>query len=386
MLNRNPPLPDPPNAGLIGQKGSRWALDTPALLVDRDALARNLAAMATHARAVGVNLRPHAKTHKSLAIARLQIEAGAIGISCATMGEAEVMIRGGLPGIHITSPQVTPAKLARLRPLNQGDHRGLSVVVDHPDNLEALADMARLDGKPLTVLIDFAAGHARTGCADPEAVIALARAAQAAPALRLLGIQSYSGQLQHIATRAARREQALRQAEILRAIVMQMKADGIAAPIVSGGGTGTFDLDPETRVFTELQVGSYVFMDVDYQRALQDGRNAPPFETSLFVQAAVVSVNAPGYVTTDAGLKSFATDGPLPIVAKGAAPGSRYEFFGDEHGKLFVPEGAERPHLGARIECVTPHCDPTVNLHDVFHVVSGDTLVDIWPIEARGKR
>lgn len=386
MLNRNPPLPDPPNAGLIGQPGSRWALDTPALLVDRDALARNLAAMAAHARAVGVNLRPHAKTHKSLAIARLQIEAGAIGISCATMGEAEVMIRGGLPGIHITSPQVTPAKLSRLRALNQGDHRGLSVVVDHPDNLMALADMGRLDGKPLAVLIDFAAGHARTGCADPEAVIALARAAQESPVLRLLGVQSYSGQLQHIATRAARREQALRQAEILRAIVMQMKTDGIAAPIVSGGGTGTFDLDPEARVFTELQVGSYVFMDVDYQRALQEGRNAPPFETSLFVQSGVVSVNAPGYVTTDAGLKSFATDGPLPVLAKGAAPGSRYEFFGDEHGKLFVPEGAERPRLGARIECVTPHCDPTVNLHDVFHVVSGDTLVDTWPIEARGKR
>ena len=171
MLNRNPPLPDPPNADLIGQKGSRWALDTPALLVDRAALARNIAAMAAHARAVGVNLRPHAKTHKSLAIARLQIEAGAIGISCATMGEAEVMIRGGLPGIHITSPQVTPAKLARLSALNQGDHRGLSVVVDHPDNLKDLADIARLSGKPLDVLIDFSAGHGRTGCADPEAVI-----------------------------------------------------------------------------------------------------------------------------------------------------------------------------------------------------------------------
>jgi D-serine deaminase-like pyridoxal phosphate-dependent protein len=389
MLNRNSPPRDPirgPNAGLIGQPGGRWALDTPALLVDRDALMRNLAAMAAHARAVGVALRPHAKTHKSLTIARLQVEAGAIGISCATLGEAEVMIAGGLPGVHITSPQVTPAKLARLGSLKRSDHRGLSVVVDHPDNLKDLAAAADGDGKPLDVLIDFAAGHARTGCADPEAVLALARAAQAAPALRLLGIQSYSGQLQHIATRAARRDQALRQADILRAILHRLRAEGIAAPVVTGGGTGTFDLDPEARVFTELQTGSYVFMDVDYQRALQDGRNTPPFETSLFVQSAVVSVNAPGYVTTDAGLKSFATDGPLPVVAKGAAPGSRYEFFGDEHGKLFVSPGETRPALGARIECVVPHCDPTANLHDVFHVVSGDTLVDIWPIEARGKR
>jgi len=157
-------------------------------------------------------------------------------------------------------------------------------------------------------------------------------------------------------------------------------------PIVTGGGTGTFDLDPERQIFTELQVGSYIFMDVQYLQALADGRNAPPFETSLFVATAVVSVNAPGYVTTDAGLKCFATDGPAPELASGAPAGSRYEFFGDEHGKLVLPPGAMRPALGARIECVTPHCDPTVNLHDFYHLVRGDTLVEIWPVDARGKR
>jgi D-serine deaminase-like pyridoxal phosphate-dependent protein len=127
-------------------------------------------------------------------------------------------------------------------------------------------------------------------------------------------------------------------------------------------------------------------MDVDYLRAMKDGRNTPPFETALFVQSAVVSVNARDYITTDAGLKSFATDGPLPEPALGALAGSRYEFFGDEHGRLFVPPGAERPGLGARVECVTPHCDPTVNLHDFYHLVRGDTLVDIWPVDARGRR
>jgi D-serine deaminase-like pyridoxal phosphate-dependent protein len=157
-------------------------------------------------------------------------------------------------------------------------------------------------------------------------------------------------------------------------------------PIVSGAGTGTFDLDPEARVLTELQVGSYVFMDVDYHRALADGRNAPPFETALFVSTAVVSVNAPGYVTCDGGLKCFATDGPAPEPASGAPRGSRYEFFGDEHGRLVLPPGAPKPPLGAIVECVTPHCDPTVNLHDFYHVVRGDTLVDIWPVDARGRR
>jgi 3-hydroxy-D-aspartate aldolase len=127
-------------------------------------------------------------------------------------------------------------------------------------------------------------------------------------------------------------------------------------------------------------------MDVVYQRALMDGCNVPAFETALFVATAVVSTNAPGYVTTDAGLKAFATDGPAPEVAIGAPEGSRYQFFGDEHGKLILPDGAEKPPLGTRIECVTPHCDPTVNLYDIYHVVRGDTLIDIWPIDARGKR
>ncbi|HUB96664.1 MAG TPA: DSD1 family PLP-dependent enzyme, partial [Stellaceae bacterium] len=162
--------------------------------------------------------------------------------------------------------------------------------------------------------------------------------------------------------------------------------DGIAVPIVTGGGTGTFDLDPEGRIFTELQVGSYVFMDVQYRQALADGRNTLPFETALYVGTAVVSANHASHVTTDAGLKSFATEGPPPEPASGAPPGSRYEFFGDEHGRLILPPGSQKPELAARIECVTPHCDPTVNLYDVYHVVDGDRLVEIWPVDARGKR
>jgi D-serine deaminase-like pyridoxal phosphate-dependent protein len=307
-------------------------------------------------------------------------------VCCATLGEAEVMVAGGIPGVHITSPQVTPAKIARLTALNALATRGLSVVVDNPDNLAALDQAARAAEKPLTVLVDFSAGHARTGCATEDDVVALAQAAAAARGLAFGGIQSYSGNLQHIPVRAERRARALQQLDVLRGIVERLRRSGIDVPIVSGAGTGTFDLDPEGRVFTELQVGSYLFMDVDYQRAQADGRNGPPFETALFVATAVVSVNAPGYVTTDAGLKAFATDGPAPEVARGVPPGSRYAFFGDEHGKLIFPEGAARPPLGTMIECVTPHCDPTVNLHDVYHIVRGDTLVDIWPVDARGKR
>lgn len=375
-----------PNEGLIGVPGSRRALDTPALVVDRDALLRNVAAMAAHARAADVALRPHAKTHKSLRIAEMQVAAGAIGICCATLGEAEVMVAGGIPGVHITSPQVTPPKIARLMALNARAERGLSVVVDHPDSLRALDRAAAAATRPLAVLIDFSAGHGRTGAATADDLVALVHAATQAEALTFAGIQCYSGNLQHIPVRAERRQRALAQLERLRGMLARLADEGIAVPIVSGAGTGTFDLDPEARVFTELQVGSYIFMDVDYLQAMKDGRNAPPFETALFVATSVVSANAQGYVTTDAGLKCFATDGPAPEVAMGAPPGSSYAFFGDEHGKLILPPGAAKPALGTMIECVTPHCDPTVNLHDLYHVVSADTLVEIWPVDARGKR
>ncbi len=375
-----------PNERFIGIKGGRALLDTPALLVELGALERNIAAMAAHARAARVALRPHAKTHKSLALARRQVEAGALGICCATLGEAEVMVGGAVPGVHITSPQVTDAKIARLVALNAAAPRGLSVVVDHPANLAALDSAAQAHGRKLDVLVDFEAGQGRTGVADEAALGALVRAALASEGLSFRGIQSYSGNLQHVPVRAERRARALAQVERLDAMLRNLRTNGIAPAIVTGGGTGTFDLDPDGKIFTELQVGSYVFMDVQYRDALADGRNAPPFETALLVETAVVSVNAKGYVTTDAGLKCFATDGPLPELLTGAPHGSRYEFFGDEHGRLVLPPGTAKPALGARIECMVPHCDPTVNLHDFYHVVDGDTLVAIWPIEARGKR
>jgi 3-hydroxy-D-aspartate aldolase len=375
-----------PNEALIGVPGSRAALDTPALVLDLDLLERNIATMAAHARAVGVALRPHAKTHKSIRIAELQVAAGALGVCCATMGEAEVMVRGGVPGVHITSPQVTPSKIARLTALNVGTHRGLSVVVDNPRNLAAIDAAARAAGKPLDVVVDFYANHGRTGTATEADAVALAQAVARSSILRFRGIQSYAGNVQHVAVREERRTRTLDMLKRVRDIVDELGALGIKASIVTGAGTGTFDLDPEAHVFTELQVGSYVFMDVDYNRALKEGRNALPFETSLFVQAAVVSTNAPGYVTCDAGLKCFATEGPKPEIARGAPEGSTYTWFGDEHGRLILPEGAARPEIGHKIECVTPHDDPTVNLHDFYHVVRGETLVDIWPVDARGKR
>jgi D-serine deaminase-like pyridoxal phosphate-dependent protein len=386
-------MPSPsfgPNETLIGTPGSRALLDTPALCIDIDAMERNIAAMAALCRDKGIALRPHAKTHKSVRIAEKQQAAGAIGICCATIGEAEIMASGGIAGIHVTSPQVTPSKITRAIVL-AGAERGFSVVIDDPKNLADLDAAARKTGKILDILVDYSAGHHRTGAATEEDVMVLARAAQRAEGLRFRGVQSYSGNLQHIADRAERQAKAKQRLSVLAALVATLRDSGIEVPIVTGSGTGTHDFDAETNVFTELQAGSYVFMDVDYIKALKDGRNALPFETSLFVQTAVVSANGAkipgGYVTTDAGLKSFATEGPKPEVMSGGPPGSTYAFAGDEHGRLFfLPGTTPIPRIGERIELVTPHCDPTVNLHDFYHLVRGDTLVDIWPVDARGKR
>jgi D-serine deaminase-like pyridoxal phosphate-dependent protein len=347
--------------------------------------------MAEFCRNKGIALRPHAKTHKSVRIAERQIAAGAIGICCATIGEAEVMVAGGIKGVHVTSPQVTPSKVARAVALNLAAVDGFSVVVDHPQNVADLSAAASAAGRTLDVLVDFSAGHHRTGAATVEDAIALAQAVDAAAGLRLAGLQSYYGNLQHIADRAERQEKTRRQLAILAGLVGTLQAAGLAVPVVTGSGTGTHDFDADAKVFTELQAGSYIFMDVDYARALRDGVNALPFETSLFVQTAVVSVasaSLPGsHVTTDAGLKCFATEGPKPEVMSGGPPVASYDYFGDEHGRLSFPPGTGPvPALGERVELVTPHCDPTVNLHDFYHVIRGDTLVDIWPVDARGKR
>jgi D-serine deaminase-like pyridoxal phosphate-dependent protein len=346
--------------------------------------------MAEFCRHQGVGLRPHAKTHQSVNIASRQIAAGAIGICCATIGEAEVMAAGGVRGMLVTSPQVTPPKIARVIALNLAATDGFAVVVDHPQNAADLAAAASASGKTLDVLVDFSSGHHRTGAATAEDAIALAQAVEAADGLRFAGLQAYYGNLQHIAGRAERQEKTRRQHAVIAGLVAQLRAAGLAVPVVTGAGTGTHDIDAEARVFTELQAGSYIFMDVEYAQALRDGRNALPFETSLFVQTAVVSVEsakAPGgYVTTDAGLKCFATEGPKPEVMSGGPPGAAYSYAGDEHGRLSFPAAGPVPALGERIELVTPHCDPTVNLHDFYHVVRGDTLVDIWPVDARGKR
>jgi 3-hydroxy-D-aspartate aldolase len=372
-----------PNAHLIGQAGSRAQLSTPALLLDFDAFQRNVAAMAGFCREHGVALRPHAKTHKSVEIARKQLEAGAAGICCATIGEAERLANGGIGNLLITSPIVTAPKLRRLAALQERSE-GLMVVADTVEAVEGLARTAAAADRQLWVLVDLGVGRRRTGCSGSAAALAVARRIADSNSLAFGGVQAYAGYLQHIADLAERRRQGAFEDIMVSEVLDRLAADRIPVPRVSGAGTGTHAIDAAGGLFSELQCGSYVFLDVDYAAVALRDDQPRPFAPALFVRTAVISANADHHVTTDAGLKAFATDGPRPLILRGAPAGAEYFFFGDEHGRVEL-EGAPR-HLpvGSVLECLTPHCDPTVNLYDVYHVVQGDTLIDVWPIDARG--
>jgi D-serine deaminase-like pyridoxal phosphate-dependent protein len=370
------------HAHLIGRQGGRADLNTPVLVVEVDILDANIATMAAFAAAHGLALRPHAKTHKSADIARRQMDAGAVGVCVAKLGEAEALAAGGVSSIHITSPVVSAPAIARLATLH-AVLPALTVVVDNSANVAALA--AAAFAPPLGVFIDVDPGIHRTGVTTPGAAVDLARAIGASPMLRYAGVQFYCGAEQHVPTAQARREAMIERNATLEAVIEALDAEGFAPPIVTGGGTGTFALDAEFGLLTELQAGSYIFMDEDYL-ACEPVAGAPTFAPSLFVDARVVSANSERLVTVDGGVKSFATDvNARPHVVAGAAAEAAYFPMGDEHGALLLPEGAKRPALGSVVTFTSPHCDPTVNLYDHYHLVRGDTLVDIWPVSGRGR-
>jgi 3-hydroxy-D-aspartate aldolase len=372
-----------PNARLIGKPRSRQALATPAVILDLDDFEHNLKAMMKLCRQAGLSLRPHAKTHKSVEIAKRQIAAGAIGISVATLREAAVMVEAGIPGVLLTTPVVGAVKIDALCDLI-GKSKGFMIVVDNPANVSALEAALERHGKKLTVLVDIDIGMKRTGVPDVPGALSLIRLVQSSRLLTLAGVQSYSGRVQHI-TRAGDRARIYgKQLQHLVAVLAAAKKAGYSPGIISGGGTGTFDFDRRAGLFTECQCGSYAVMDIEYEEVQLFADGPHPFKTALFVQCMVVSNNHRAIPTIDGGFKCFSMDGPIPRPARGAPAGAVYQFYGDEFGKIKLARKTDAMKLGAKVEIVTPHCDPTINLHDYYHCVRGNVLVDIWPVDARG--
>ncbi len=373
------------HAHLIDQQGSRADLNTPVLVLDVEALDRNIAAMAALVAGRGIALRPHAKTHKSVDIAKRQIEAGAVGVCCAKIGEAEALSEGGVTGILITSPVAAPRAIERLAAL-AATAEGLMAVVDHPGVAEKLQIALAATDANLDVIIDIDPGIARTGVASAETAVALANTIAVSPNLAYRGVQFYCGSQQHIESYADRRAAIVERTAYLQSVIAALADAGFAPEIVTGSGTGTHRIDLDLGVFTELQAGSYVFMDKQYLDCDLTGEGGdPPFEVSLSVDARVVSANHSGLVTIDAGYKSLSTDGGVAVVQRGAPETAFFAFMGDEHAALIAPGIGTQLAPGDPVSLTVPHCDPTVNLYDNYHVVQGDTLIDIWPVSARGR-
>lgn len=363
---------------LLGQSGARNQFNTPVLVIELEAFERNLTAMATFARSKGVALRPHAKTHKCIDIARRQMAAGAVGVCCAKLGEAEALALGGIESILITSPVVSTPAIERLIQLNRRI-KDLAVVVDHPDNVDALASAAGSD--PLTVLIDIDPGIRRTGVSSPDRAVRLLERIRSRRNLDYRGVQMYCGVQQHIQGYQDRAAAIVDRMNYLRQVIDLLTRHGGRPDVITGAGTGTHHIDADQSLYTEWQVGSYIFMDRQYAEC----DLGTTFEHSLFIDARVVSANTPGMATIDAGFKAMSTDAGAPLVVSGAPNATVYRFMGDEHGAVVDPASAHRWQIGELVRLTAPHCDPTVNLYDTYHVMKGDTLVALWEVSARGR-
>ena len=364
---------------------NKYELDTPCLTIDVDILDYNLAKMQTAANAAGKNLRPHAKTHKCSILAKKQIQAGAIGVCAAKVSEAEVLADANVPGILITGPVVTAQKIERLASILKKD-KAVMVVVDHPENVRRLDEAMQAHRLTLDVLLDIDVGLGRTGVL-PGSALELALHISNSRNLRLKGIQAYAGFVQHIQSYSERKKASLACMQQAADVFLKLAEKEPAYTIFSGTGTGTYDIDIQIAELTELQVGSYAVMDAEYLNiaANDNPSRFSDFKPALTLLTTVVSVNHPEFVTVDAGLKCLYRHGGEPFVVTPAHTALRYDWFGDEYGKLICAENGNLPRLGTVLEVVTSHCDPTINQFDCFYATRGEKVIDRWPIDLRGK-
>jgi D-serine deaminase-like pyridoxal phosphate-dependent protein len=334
----------------------------------------------------GIALRPHVKSHKSAYVAKLQLDAGAVGLAFAKLAEAEAVIgrlrRDGYReriSVLLTSPLVGMAAAARALAL--GDLCDVMVVIDHPDGVEELAAAANEAASNISVLCDVDVGLGRTGVTGPSEALNVVERIASTPALNFAGVQGYGGHLQHIAGREERLAATNTSTHLLAAVIDALESNGFHVALRSGGGTGTASIDSQLGVLNELQCGSYVFMDREYRDALA-GDPEGAFHQSLTIATTVISTNQQRFVTVDAGLKSMATDAGTPLVV-GHEQELLYNFFGDEQGLITTtPETVLR--RSDRLDLVPPHCDPTVDRYDLLWLVRGDVVVGVEDIVARG--
>ncbi|WP_371223169.1 3-hydroxy-D-aspartate aldolase BhcC [Roseovarius sp. 2305UL8-3] len=359
-------------------------IQTPALVLDLDALERNIKKMGDYAKAHGMRHRVHGKMHKSVDVAKLQERlGGAVGVCCQKVSEAEVFARGGIKDVLVSNQVRDPRKLDRLAQLPKFGARTL-VCVDDLANVAELSGAAQKHGTEIECLIEIDCGAGRCGVTTTEAVVEIAKAIEAAPNLKFTGIQAYQGAMQHMDSyedRKAKLDVAIAQ---VKDAVDGLAATGITAELVSGGGTGSYYFESNSGVYNELQCGSYAFMDADYGRILdKDGNRIDQgeWENAFFLLTQVMSHAKADKAIVDAGLKAQSVDSGLPVIF--GRNDVEYVKCSDEHGVVADPDGVLA--VGEKLRLVPGHCDPTANVHDWYVGVRNGKVETVWPVSARGK-
>jgi 3-hydroxy-D-aspartate aldolase len=359
-------------------------IQTPCLVLDLDALERNIKKMGDYAKAHGMRHRVHGKMHKSVDVARLQEKiGGAVGVCCQKVSEAEVFVRGGIKDVLVSNQVRDPAKIDRLAGLPKLGSR-IIVCVDDLDNVADLSGAAVDHGTQLEVFVEIDCGAGRCGVTTTPDVIEIAKAVEAAENLKFTGIQAYQGAMQHLDSYEARKEKLDTAIAMVKDAVEGLKAEGIECELVSGGGTGSYYFESNSGVYNELQCGSYAFMDADYGRILdKDGNRIDQgeWENAFFILTSVMSHAKADKAIVDAGLKAQSVDSGLPVIF--GRDDVEYIKCSDEHGVVMDPNGVLK--VNDKLRLVPGHCDPTANVHDWYVGVRNGKVETVWPVSARGR-
>jgi 3-hydroxy-D-aspartate aldolase len=359
-------------------------IQTPCLVLDLDALERNIEKMGRLAREMGVRHRSHGKMHKSVDVQKLQERlGGACGVCCQKVSEAEIFARGGIKDVLVSNQVRDLVKIDRLARLPKLGARTI-VCIDDVANVADLSDAAQRHGTEIECLVEIDCGAGRCGVTTTEAAVEIAKAVDAAPALKFAGLQAYQGAMQHLTDYDDRKAKIDIAVAMVRDAVEALKAEGLKCDIVGGGGTGSYYFEGRSGVYNELQCGSYAFMDADYGRIRnKDGRriDESEWENALFVLTSVISHSKADQAICDAGLKAHSVDSGLPRVH--GRDDVAYVKCSDEHGVIEDPNGVL--NVNEKLRLVPGHCDPTCNLHDWYVGVRGGKVEALWAVSARGR-
>ena len=366
-------------------------LNTPSLLIDKSVLLKNIKTMSDYTIKNKINLRPHAKSHKISEIAKMQIKHGAIGICVATLYEAEVMSKNNIENILITTPITNLNSENKLCKLIKSS-KNIMLIIDSIYGLKFLEKIAIKIKKKINILVDcdiMGIGTnkiRRTGAKSIKEIVNLASLININEHLNYMGITAYAGDVQHINNYNERKIETTIRHNYLNKIINKLKKENLSRQIISGGGTGSYDIDTKSKLFTELQTGSYIFNDVEYDNVNTYKSNTNPFKSGLFIASSIISIIDDYNYIVDAGLKAFSTDSKYLPKPMGSLPkNSKYTFMGDEHGKITLPrESNKKLNYGEIIIIQPSHCDPTVNLYDKCYLIEKDKISKYWFVDARG--